>query len=243
MSLGIRDIPRLGTILGIWAHPDDETFCMGGLMALAAANGQTVVCITATKGEAGSQDEKRWPIESLGGVRAIELTTALQILGVKNHHWLSYVDGECAQVSDQTALAQLMPLVEKYRPDTIITFPPDGLTGHQDHQAVCRWASLVAGSATKPPQVYCAVNTTDEAEPLKELDDKFNFFFNIDQPELHDKSVCDMVLELPPGVFDKKYRAFQVMPSQYENVLQAYPKDFLARVFGSESYILADHFK
>ncbi|HTE57437.1 MAG TPA: PIG-L family deacetylase [Verrucomicrobiae bacterium] len=243
MGLGVTDIASLGTILGVWAHPDDETFCMGGLMALAAANGQTVVCITATKGEAGSQDATRWPLDTLGGTRAIELTTALQILGAKHHHWLRHADGDCSHATDEAALAELMPLVEKYQPDTIITFPPDGLTGHEDHKAVCHWAGLIAAAAKKPPQVYYAVNTTDEASYLKELDDKFNFFFNLDQPVLHDKATCDMVLDLPPEIFDKKYRAFQVMPSQYENLLQSYPKDYLAHAFGRESYILASKFK
>jgi LmbE family N-acetylglucosaminyl deacetylase len=37
-----------GTILSIWAHPDDETYLAGGVMAAASANGQRVVCVTAT---------------------------------------------------------------------------------------------------------------------------------------------------------------------------------------------------
>ena len=45
------DVAELGTILGIWAHPDDEAYLSGGLMALARDNGQRVVCVTATRGE------------------------------------------------------------------------------------------------------------------------------------------------------------------------------------------------
>jgi hypothetical protein len=41
-------ISALGTIMGIWAHPDDEAYLSGGPMALARANGQRVVCVTAT---------------------------------------------------------------------------------------------------------------------------------------------------------------------------------------------------
>ncbi|MGH3589327.1 MAG: PIG-L deacetylase family protein, partial [Pseudonocardia sp.] len=44
----------LGTILGVWAHPDDETYLCGGLMARAARSGDRVVCVTATRGEQGS---------------------------------------------------------------------------------------------------------------------------------------------------------------------------------------------
>src|SRR3990170_5660884 len=49
----------LGTILGVWAHPDDETYLCGGLMARAVRAGDRVVCITATRGGLGSPDQDR----------------------------------------------------------------------------------------------------------------------------------------------------------------------------------------
>ncbi|HXV94036.1 MAG TPA: PIG-L family deacetylase, partial [Pseudonocardia sp.] len=50
------DLADLGTILGVWAHPDDETFLTAGLMALAREAGNRVVCATATRGERGTDD-------------------------------------------------------------------------------------------------------------------------------------------------------------------------------------------
>ena len=70
------DIKHLGTILFVAAHPDDETFNAGGILAAAARNGQTVIVVTATKGEGGVQDESRWPADSLGDIRAKELKQA-----------------------------------------------------------------------------------------------------------------------------------------------------------------------
>ena len=55
------DIVALGTILSIWAHPDDEAFLAGGIMAMAVDEGSRVVCVTATRGEAGSTDPERFP--------------------------------------------------------------------------------------------------------------------------------------------------------------------------------------
>ena len=49
----------LGTILGVWAHPDDEGYLSAGIMAQAMRNGQRVVCVTATRGEAA--DPEQWP--------------------------------------------------------------------------------------------------------------------------------------------------------------------------------------
>ena len=54
--------PTLGTMLGVWAHPDDETYLAAGLMAVGVRQGNRVVCVTATRGEEGSWDEGRWPL-------------------------------------------------------------------------------------------------------------------------------------------------------------------------------------
>src|SRR5947207_1873194 len=99
------DIKQLGTILSVWAHPDDESFSCAGIMAAAIQNGQSVACITATKGEDGVQDESRWPAEQLGEIRAHEMDEALDILGCHNHNWLGYHDGRCQEISADEAVA------------------------------------------------------------------------------------------------------------------------------------------
>ena len=64
------DAPRvatdLGTVLGVWAHPDDDIYLSAGLMAAAVDAGSRVVYVTATRGEGGSMDEERWPPETMG---------------------------------------------------------------------------------------------------------------------------------------------------------------------------------
>ena len=78
----------LGTVLGVWAHPDDEAYLSSGLMAQAAASGSRVVCVTATRGEGGSLDPERWTSESLGDVRAAELQRCLSLLGIQERIFL-----------------------------------------------------------------------------------------------------------------------------------------------------------
>ena len=58
-------ITDLGTVLGVWAHPDDEAYLSGGLMAMARDAGSRVVCVTATRGELGTPDPQAWPPERL----------------------------------------------------------------------------------------------------------------------------------------------------------------------------------
>jgi LmbE family N-acetylglucosaminyl deacetylase len=135
-------VPGLGTILGVWAHPDDEAYLAGGLMALARRAGQRVVCVTATRGELGTSDPERWPPEKLAVERAKEMARCLEILGVTEHLWLDRPDGACAAVPDADGAARIASIIRRVRPQTVLTFGPDGMTGHSDHIAVSRWTTL-----------------------------------------------------------------------------------------------------
>ena len=84
---------ELGTILSIWAHPDDETYLAGGIMAAARDHGRRVVCVTASSGEHGTDDPGTWPPHRLGQIRRWEADAAMAILGVIEHHVLGYADG------------------------------------------------------------------------------------------------------------------------------------------------------
>jgi LmbE family N-acetylglucosaminyl deacetylase len=137
----MRDIRDLGTVLSIWAHPDDEAYLCGGVMAMAAAAQSRVVCVTATRGELGVTDPTRWPPEQLVAIREAELAECLRILGVTEHRWLDYPDGRCADVDVNTAADQIAEIIREIAPDTILTFAPDGQTGHPDHIAVHRWTA------------------------------------------------------------------------------------------------------
>lgn len=130
-----------GPILGVWAHPDDESFLSAGLMVRALRDGQRVVCVTATRGELGIQDPERWPAEQILEIRTEELQESLRILGVTEHHWLDYPDSGCASVDLDEAVARLCGLMEEVRPATVLTFGPDGMTAHPDHIAVSAWAT------------------------------------------------------------------------------------------------------
>ena len=147
----MHDTAELGTILGIWAHPDDDIFCSAGLMATAVRSGQRVVDVTATRGEGGSMDEERWPPESMAEVRTKELLRSLEILGVMEHRFLDGpVDLDMQAHLDEAGAVQVRAIVEEIDPDTILTFGPDGMTGHQGHKDVSRWVTDAFREVAKP---------------------------------------------------------------------------------------------
>lgn len=240
MSQGPVAISELGTILGVWAHPDDETFSMDGLMCLAAKAGQTVACVTATKGEAGSQDTERWPPETLADTRAAELEAALAAIGVANHHWLDYPDGGLSSVPAAEAVSRLSGIIARYQPQTVVTFPPDGITGHDDHRTVSAWTRQALEESGAPAVLYYAVNTEEDYERfLRAADQKFNIYFNIDTPVLVPAAMCDLVLELPPTAFRCKLAALKAMPSQTEALLNDDTFADLRRSLRRENFVRA----
>jgi LmbE family N-acetylglucosaminyl deacetylase len=130
-----------GTLLGVWAHPDDEAYLSAGLMAAATRAGERVVVVTATDGEHGTSEPARWPPRRLAHRRRRELAASLAAVGVREHHRLGYPDGGCGDVAASRAVDDLATIIDELRPDTIATFGPDGMTGHPDHRAVSAWTT------------------------------------------------------------------------------------------------------
>jgi LmbE family N-acetylglucosaminyl deacetylase len=132
---------ELGSILGIWAHPDDEAWLSAALMMRAVESGHRVVCVTATRGEAGFPADDNRTLEERAAIREAELANCLALMGVSEHRYLGYGDGQCGNVPDDEAVATLVEIIEDVRPETVLTFGPDGATGHTDHIAACRWTT------------------------------------------------------------------------------------------------------
>jgi LmbE family N-acetylglucosaminyl deacetylase len=234
-----QDIKKLGTILSVWAHPDDETLACAGIMASAVARGQKVVCVTATRGEAGSQDNGLWPPSKLGDIRAKELQSALAILGIKHHHWLGFLDGKCADVDESIAADALHQLIQEHKPTSILTFGANGLTGHPDHSSVSRWVDVAVSRCLDKPQIYHAVILQEQYDQyLDRIDKKINIFFNIDRPPLMQPEACDITYCCSDkAICTKKRRAIAAMPSQQKIMLDNFDAQFIDKAFMYEAFV------
>ena len=146
--MSTTDLSWLGTTVVVWAHPDDETYLSGGTAAALVDLGHRVVAVTATRGDAGGPDPTPAGRAATARLRTAELEEALRVLGVTEHHWLGYEDGRCADADPEPAVRRLADLFDDVRPDTVVTFGPDGFTGHPDHRAVSRWVDLALARST-----------------------------------------------------------------------------------------------
>ncbi len=231
----VDDIKALGTIVFVGAHPDDETFLAGGLLAAAVRNGQKVACISATRGEKGVQDETRWPADKLGNIRQHEWDLALKCLSIDQCQFLGFEDGRCHEVATEQGRAALAGALDIYNPDTIITFGPEGLTGHPDHQAVSHWVDEL--TKDKDIAVYHGVIDEQSYKSQAELDKRFNFFFNIEKPPVLPVEKCSLVFDLSDELCDMKAAALKSMPSQYDQLFKTLPSDFVRTSFARECFV------
>jgi LmbE family N-acetylglucosaminyl deacetylase len=208
------DVAALGTILSLWAHPDDETYLAGGIMAIAAAQGQRVVCVSATAGERGTDDAATWPPERLGRVRQWEASAAMAILGVTDHRFLGLPDGGLTALRPDGPVRDLAKIIVDVAPDTILTFGPDGGTFHPDHQAVSRWAGEAWDTAGRPGRILHATMTEDHLRTWGEEYERWGVWMTDERPVGARPEDLAVHVELAGELLDRKVAALCAMHTQ-----------------------------
>ncbi|SDD29435.1 N-acetylglucosaminyl deacetylase, LmbE family [Geodermatophilus telluris] len=137
-------------MLGVFAHPDDETICAGGTFAKYAGAGADVRVVSLTRGGAGQiRDAAVATRATLRAVREEELAAAGEALGLTGVTCFDHPDGGLADVDGQVLVDLVAELLDDLRPDVVVTFGPDGFSGHPDHVAV--GAAVTAACRQLPP--------------------------------------------------------------------------------------------
>jgi LmbE family N-acetylglucosaminyl deacetylase len=231
---------ELGTILGVWAHPDDEAYLTAGLMARAVQNGSRVVCVTATRGEGGSMDEETWPSEKMGEVRTAELERCLAIIGVNEHVWLDLPDVDMETGLPEKGYERVRELVEEIQPDTILTFGPDGMTDHAAHKDVSRWATQALGEVGKPgSKVHYATVTQAWADEFLPIWEPFNVF-RPGTPVITPEDELSIDYRLPPEINAVKVKAILEHVSQVGGIFEAVGEEVWWRQMSTEAFRLGE---
>ncbi len=144
------------TLVASLAHPDDETFGLGGVLALYALRGVAVHVICATRGEAGTVTDPRLleGYASVAELREAELACAAQALGLAGVHFLGYRDSgmpgteanhhpqALVNAPDEAVAERIQEVLARLRPQVVITFDPIGGYLHPDHIKMHRATTL-----------------------------------------------------------------------------------------------------
>jgi len=132
----------------VFAHPDDETFGVGGSLALHAQDDVELTVILATSGEAGRiADASLATRETLASVREAEDLASWRALGLDpDVRFLRHPDGGLNATPRGELVAEVRAVLEDVAPEVVITFGPDGITGHDDHVAIGAIATEAFGA-------------------------------------------------------------------------------------------------
>ncbi|HEY6736396.1 MAG TPA: PIG-L family deacetylase [Candidatus Saccharimonadia bacterium] len=217
------NIAQLGNLITIWAHPDDETYCCGATMAEAARLGQRVTCVTATA--LGRRDQ--------------ELRAALAALSVDDMRLLGYEDAHCQEVAAAEAVSRLTAIIREVQPDSIITFAPDGWTGHPDHRAVSAWATAAhRQSGTSAKLYYWAV--TPAWYELFNPRLCPNAYHDVTDTAVTPAGQLALTVQPDDWQWQRKHAAMRAHNSQIPGLIHAFGEKFLTRAHQSEQFVLAN---
>lgn len=170
------------TLLAVLAHPDDESFGLGGTLALYASRGYDVYYVCATRGEAGTVDPEHLNgFKDTAEMRTNELMRAAKELGLKDVFFLGYRDSGMPGMEDnkhpdaqinhpvEEVAGRVVKHIRELRADVVLTFDPIGGYKHPDHIHVHKATVLAfekandasfhpqAGPAFEPQALYFQV--------------------------------------------------------------------------------------
>jgi LmbE family N-acetylglucosaminyl deacetylase len=234
------DVPGLGTILNVWAHPDDEAYLAAGLMALSIRAGNRVACVTATRGELGTSDPETWPPPRLARERTEELQRSLAAYGVTEHVWLDLPDGGCAEIPDEEVIPRLTQIVRDVRPQTVLTFGPDGMTGHPDHIAVSRWTTLAFREAAPTgATLHYATLLPDWYETWEPIANKLKIIMDESAVATTPRHELSIDMTFPANIVDIKFEALRTQVTQTAVMIEAVGEEAFRAWIADETYRLA----
>jgi LmbE family N-acetylglucosaminyl deacetylase len=158
--------------MAVHAHPDDEGIQTGGVLALYAKRGVHTVLVTCTNGEMGDSPDGLKPEvhghdpAATTKLRLRELRKASEALGIGDLELLGYRDSGMMgwpQNDDpqafwhtplDEAVGRVGELMERHRPDVVVTYDANGLYGHPDHIQAHRATMGAVEKTGIPKKVY-----------------------------------------------------------------------------------------
>ena len=235
-------------LAGLFAHPDDDAFGISGTCALHADELELIV-VFATSGDAGRiADVSLATRETLGGVREREARSAYRVLGVDaDLRFLRYSDGHLADVPRDELVSRFAEAVEEFRPDVVVTFGPEGVTGHADHVTAGLAATEAFSIARERLGEAAPRRLLHQALPQGELERLGAELRSrgLDPPDPNEpfqpRGVPDETIGVRvdcAGVYKRKLAALREHRTQAQD-LEEFPQDLWPEVLSVETFVIA----
>jgi LmbE family N-acetylglucosaminyl deacetylase len=230
----------------VFAHPDDDTYGVGGSLALHADEDLELTVVLATSGDAGRiADPSLATREDLGRVREAEDRASWGALGLEpDHRFLRHPDGRLYEMRDQL-LPAVRAVLREASPELVVTFGPDGITGHEDHVTI----GAVATEAFRAEReeagtgfvrlLHCAISARDLERLNEQLRERGLEPMDPTQPFMP-RGVPDDSIGVRvdcSDVYDRKLEALRSHKTQAE--LEELPFDLWPELLATESFVIA----
>ncbi len=258
-------MPEPLTLMAVHAHPDDESSSTGGVLAACSAQGIRTVVVTCTNGEFGDAPGGVKPgqvghdVSEVAQLRLAELRTATGILGVTDLELLGYHDSGMpdwdykdrpeafCNIPMTEVAGRVSALIERYRPQVVVSYDPKGPYQHPDHVRAGEAAAIAVADTGIPAKFYLtAMRSSDWQkiwEALRELGadvpDTRNITPEMRQQMAEIEARITTTVDIRP-VLPRKREALLAHASQIaESWFTKIPPEVGEAAFGRESYIRA----
>ena len=178
-------LPGWDGVLAVVAHPDDESFGLGAVLAAFVDAGARVAVLCLTHGELSTVHGVEG---DLYRIRAEEFATAAAALGVTTTTLLHHADGALASACRAQLAGEVVDAARDTRPDALLVFDPSGVTGHPDHTAATAAAIAAADILdlpvlgwTLPIHVALALNAERGTAFFGHKPDEIDYVITVDR--------------------------------------------------------------
>jgi LmbE family N-acetylglucosaminyl deacetylase len=164
---------------------------------------------------------------------------------VAEHRWLPsspeapLVDGRLDQVSRADGKSLVGRVIEDVRPDLIVTFGPDGLTGHSDHRAVSQWVTDAWEAQGCPGDLWYAAITNSFLERWGEMCDELGVWMSPEAPSPVADSAVVHVQPCDPDLATRKLEALRAHWSQTSGLIKQVGEQTFSRWWSYEFFAAA----
>ena len=246
------------TLLAVHAHPDDEVLGTGGLFARCADEGIRTVLVTCTNGEQGDGPGGVKPGEdghddaAVAAQRLVELRASVEALGIAHVELLGYRDSGMvgwetnqhpeafSNIPVESAAERVVALLEKYRPQVVVTYDENGGYGHPDHIQAHRVAVAAFESSGIADKLYYTAVPRSGIARLAEFFAESGIDLSNELPD-DDFGTPDELLttQIDTSEYvENKRKALAAHASQTENFfLNQLPEEAQGMVFSQEWFI------
>jgi LmbE family N-acetylglucosaminyl deacetylase len=184
-------------------------------MARMTDANRSVTVLTLTRGDKGTSDPADFDQPHFAAHRERELRASLAEVGVHDVGVVGFRDGECDLIDAEAAISRIADVIASVAPDLLVTFGPDGITGHRDHRIVSAWVTE-AWRRVGGTELLYATMSDDFVARHADLHDRIGLFAEraVDGPASYPRDQIALACELSEVELDRKRRALARHASQ-----------------------------